>query len=86
MVRFLPLLRGMSGGMALTFLDLSTFTQFAAFDCILPGPADKLAYTRILLSAFGVPVLLFMVSASAIGIVHHVQQQRQYSTTMSSPE
>lgn len=60
MVRYLPVLRLIPGGNILTFGDLSTFTQFAAFDCILPGPTGKLASTRILLSAFGVPALLFV--------------------------
>eukprot|EP00775_Hariotina_reticulata_P003872 gene3872-4127_t len=60
MVRFLPAIRELSG-QVLSIADLSsTFTQFGAFDCMLPGPADKLAYIRILLAALGVPVLLFL--------------------------
>lgn len=59
MVRFLPSLWDTAA--PLQFADLSSFFQFAAFDCILPGPPDKLAYTRILLTAFGVPALLFVV-------------------------
>jgi hypothetical protein len=57
MVRFLPSLWDTAWPLA--YADLSGFSQFAAFDCILPGPIDKLAYTRILLTAFGVPALLF---------------------------
>lgn len=60
MVRFLPVLRDMSGGRALTFADLSSFTQFFAFDCVLPASPANLATTRVLLSAFGVPTLLFL--------------------------
>lgn len=57
MVRFLPSLWDTAAPLA--FADLSGFGQFAAFDCLLPGPVDKLAYTRICLTAFGVPALLF---------------------------
>lgn len=57
MVRFLPSLWNTAWPLA--YADLSGFSQFAAFDCILPGPINKLAYTRILLTAFGVPALLF---------------------------
>jgi hypothetical protein len=58
MVRFLPSLTGTAEPLA--FADLSSFSKFAAFDCVLPGPPNKLAYTRILLTAFGVPVLGFV--------------------------
>jgi hypothetical protein len=58
MVRFLPSLSGTAEPLA--FADLSSFFKFAAFDCVLPGPPDKLAYTRILLTAFGVPALGFV--------------------------
>jgi len=73
MVRFLPVIWQADSMHPLAYTDLSSFSQFAAFDCILPGPPEALAYTRILGTAL-VPAFLFLAFLAAWSIAWALQR------------
>lgn len=73
MVRFLPVIWQADSMHPLAYADLSSFWQFAAFDCILPGPPEALAYTRILGTAL-VPAFLFLAFLAAWSIAWTLQR------------
>jgi hypothetical protein len=100
MIRFLPSFWDTYAHL-LAVTDLSSFSQFAAVDCILPSSwavgqaagqehtsAGSFAYARLLLAAFGVPVLLllaYLLLWVIKWLLHKARQGHQATVLPDSP-
>jgi hypothetical protein len=60
---------------SLAFTDISSFTSFVAFDCIIPGPQQIHGVVKTVMTAVGLPVLLFLAATLMWVVtwgVHHI--------------
>eukprot|EP00775_Hariotina_reticulata_P009568 gene9568-9730_t len=60
---------------SLAFVDISSFTSFVAFDCIIPGPQEIHGIVKTVTTAIGLPVALLLAALVMWVVIwglHHI--------------